>query len=110
MSTTDAKAGPISIQRASFLARCNAVGGIYIVLAGGYGILEGYGTSSTTATIATVVALLTGCFMLVNAAKIYRKPESIDQGTEPTPRRWFILAGLVGGWLLLSLIIVVFTT
>ena len=106
MTDTNAGAGKISIQRASFLLWCYALGGSYIALAGVYNLLN---ASSTTSLVTAVIAMLAGVLLLANAIRIYHDPNSVEQATEQTPRRWFIGAGAVGLLLILSLIVVIIT-
>lgn len=106
MTDTDTGTGRVSIQRASFLLRCNTLGGSYITLAGVYSVLE---ASSSTSLVTAVVAVLAGVLLLANAVRIYRNPDSIEQATEQTPRRWFVGAGIIGLFLVLSLIVVIIT-
>ncbi|WP_256685992.1 hypothetical protein [Halococcus qingdaonensis] len=75
------------------MALLHVVGGAFFALLGGwYALSEGIAIN----TIGNVVA---AAFWFVLAGYTYIRPESMDHGTEPTPRRWFELAALVGGTL-----------
>lgn len=106
MADTDTESQRISIKRASFLLRCYAIGGSYIAIAGIYNLLE---ASSSTSLVTAVVAMGAGTLLLANAIRIYRDPDSVDQATQQTPQRWFIGAGVIGLFLVFSLIVVIIT-
>lgn len=99
MSAADTNRFPSEIQRADFMALLYVVGGALFALLGGwYALSEGVTVQTLTNTVIAV-------FWFTAAGYTYMYPESMDHGTEPTPRRWFELAALVGGTLAAILVV-----
>ncbi|WP_228842286.1 hypothetical protein [Halococcus agarilyticus] len=101
MSTPTDDAAPISLRRADFLAVLWAAMGIFwLVSALGDGLPDELLSSD-----AFFIAY--GLFFLGFAVYYHRRPDSVRQGHEPTPTRWFWLGGAVVGTLTLFLVLVI---
>jgi hypothetical protein len=93
MNAADGGRFPLTIRRADFFVLMYVVAGaFYLLLGGWYALTDGI-------TVDTVINTTVAAFWLVLAGYLRRRPNSMDRGTDPTPRRWVELAALVGGTL-----------
>ena len=81
------------------MALLYTVGGTFFALLGGWFAL------SEGITVQALTNTAVGVFWFAMAGYTYMRPESMDRGTEPTPRRWIELAALVGGTLAAILLV-----
>ncbi|MDS0293545.1 hypothetical protein [Halogeometricum luteum] len=92
------ESAPVRIARADFLALTQAVPALYFLALSGWGLLS--------AGLSVEVAGWFGAAVVSGAfgALLYVRPDSVDRGSDRAPRRWFEVAGVVAGGLLLSVV------
>ena len=89
---------PLDLRRADFLALMNAIVGCGFLLVSGWMFLsDGVSTS-------VIAEALAGLLMLVGATYTHLRPGATTRGTQPAPRTWYELAGVITASLLLLVV------
>jgi hypothetical protein len=92
-----AREAPVTIRRADFVALSWTIIGLFNL---SLGFVSGLGGGSVEWLYVTL-----GLVWVTLAAGVHRRPERMIRGTDPTPRTWFELAGLLAGLAVLSLLV-----
>ena len=92
------ESAPVRIDRAEFLAVTQAGLAVYFLTLAGWSLVSGDPSPAIGGLLAA------GAIAAVTAGYAYYRPDSVDRGTEPAPRRWFEVAGVVAAALVLAFV------
>jgi len=85
-----AEDAPIEIRRADFLALAWAVLGVFYFAVATFSLVSG-----DPFDVPNVLNVVVSLLWLAMAGYMHYKPDQMDDGTDPAPRTWFEVAGLV---------------